>query len=534
MKNAIKILMASVGAMLLLAGCSVYDPIYDLGTITIQYLDAATGGEIQPPTTYGDLPAGDYDYDHPAIAGYAFNAVMSDSGSGKLAAGGKVTIKFYYDKLKQSITVRYLDADTEMELRPSATYPDVPAGPYSYSPPEIEGYTFNAEKSDPGEGTIGEGQNVVIRFYYDEQLPDPVFQSITIRYLDAATEAEIRPATGHGNITAGPYSYTAPDINGYTFNAGRSDSGEGTIAAGENIVIRFYYDKVVPVAPSVQSVTIRYLDAATEAEIRPATVHGNITAGPYSYTAPDINGYAFNAAESDSGSGTIGEGQNVTIRFYYDKIVQSITIRYLITGTDEEIQPSATHSDVPVGAYSYAAPDIDGYAFNATDSDSGTGTIGAGDNVVITFYYDQEVVVKVIHMTETDSGGYELLIETSTVALIGAELAGSSLAYYVPGFEFSHSAPDIFTVSKDNNTITLYYTRETSLRQLFRAAEILLCPPVSKKPACIAGGLLFAVMMRQQGLIPFWPSYNRMIVLNLIIGIGLLVIILQILLVFVL
>ncbi|MDR2969514.1 MAG: MucBP domain-containing protein [Tannerellaceae bacterium] len=436
-------------------------------SVTIRYLDSETDEEIRVETVHSDVPVGKYTYTHPAIEGWAFNAEKSDSGTGDIERGENIVIRFYYSRQQQTITVRYLDSATDKDILSPTVYTNVPAGEYSYTPPAIEGWAFNAEKSDSGTGTIGWGESIVIRFYYDRMK-----QTITIRYLDAATDKEIQPATVHDNVPVGAYSYTPPVIDGWKFNTQKSDPGTGTIEAGQDIVIRFYYDRLR------QSITIRYLENGTDRELRETTVHTDVPVGAYSYTPPAITGYTFNSGKSDPGVGTIAAGQSIVIRFYYDKVTapppppepptppvvtpkQSITIRYLATGsTDEEIQPPVTYKNVPVGAYSYTAPVIEGYAFSAADSDPETGTIGAGENLTITFRYHIELTV--IHMLENDNGDYEERYTSNPLASIGDLIACSNYAYKIPGYTFDHSIPVQIAVSKEEKTITLYYTRENS------------------------------------------------------------------------
>ncbi|MDR2909786.1 MAG: MucBP domain-containing protein [Bacteroidales bacterium] len=386
-KNLFRALIA-LTSFAAVQGC-VFDPIYDLGSVSIRYLDSATGEEIQPSTPHGGLPAGNYAYTHPDIAGWSFNSEKSDSGKGTIGYGENVTVKFYYDRQKQSITIRYLDAATDEEIQPSVTHSDVPAGPYSYTAPDIAGWAFNAEKSDPGKGTITAGESIVIRFYYDR-----LKQSITIRYLHSATDEEIRPSVTHSDVPVGPYSYTAPYIDGYTFNAQKSDPGKGTIAAGQSIVIRFYYDEWLP-----------------------------------------------------------------------DPVFQTITIRYLDSGTDEEILSPVIYDNVPVGPYSYTHPDIEGYRFNVDRSDSGSGTIGEGENITVTFYYNRLVTLVIVHMLQSDAGGYDLLTSRVVKHVIGETIVGSECAYDIPGYSFDYSDPAEITITEDtedNQRITLYYGKDNT------------------------------------------------------------------------
>lgn len=149
--------------------------------------------------------------------------------------------------------------------------------------------------------------NAEVIFKYNELLG-----SVTIKYIDSSSLKELEPSTVISNLPLVNYYYTAKSFDGYNLN----DESTKSVTLSDtnlNAVITFSYSKILG------SITIKYLDTSSLAEIAPSTTISNIALGSYTYNSISIDNYEIVGDSSISITLTSAE-PNRTISFKYNKI----------------------------------------------------------------------------------------------------------------------------------------------------------------------------------------------------------------------
>lgn len=177
--------------------------------------------------------------------------------------------------------------------------------------------------------------------------------SITLKYLDVSTNNEIYSSETISNLSLATYSYESKDIYGYKLTSTSPQSVTLTEAT-PNQTITFYYNKILG------AITIKYIDENTNEQIYSSTIIDNLELGSYTYGCIDISGYTLN--DDESKTVTLTENNpNVSITFKYNEILGTVTIKYILSETLEELSPTEVISGLHLGTYSYEAKDIDCY-----------------------------------------------------------------------------------------------------------------------------------------------------------------------------
>lgn len=139
--------------------------------------------------------------------------------------------------------------------------------------------------------------------------------SVTINYVDDSTLQSISQSLTNNNLALGTYSYNAISISGYNLVSNSPQSVTLT-KLSPNQTITFKYKKIVG------SVTIKYIDNDTLAEIASASIFSNLNLISYSYDALSISGYTI--MEPKIQSVTLTEvNPNQTVIFKYKKQISS-------------------------------------------------------------------------------------------------------------------------------------------------------------------------------------------------------------------
>ena len=178
------------------------------GSITLKYIDNNTENEIYCSETLSNLALGSYTYEAKIIYGYQL--INSSSQSISLTESNpNQTINFYYNQILGSITIKYIDKNTNSNISEPKVIENLSLGTYSYGFIEIYGYKLiDTEKKI---ATLTEStRDATITFNYEK-----ILGSVTINYLDYSTLAEISPSITITNLTLDNYSYDAISIDNY-------------------------------------------------------------------------------------------------------------------------------------------------------------------------------------------------------------------------------------------------------------------------------------------------------------------------------
>ena len=102
--------------------------------------------------------------------------------------------------------------------------------------------------------------------------------SITIKYSDIDTNTDLLAADLYSNLALGSYSYSAKSISKYSL-VGNTTQSVTLTQSSPNTTVTFSYKKILG------SVTIKYIDANTQADIAPSSVISNLDLNSYTYNA---------------------------------------------------------------------------------------------------------------------------------------------------------------------------------------------------------------------------------------------------------
>ena len=276
-----------------------------LGSIVIKYIDINTNIDIYESKTIKNLSLGTYIHGSINIPRYMLSDDETKTVTLTETSPNKI-INFKYTEILGSVTIKYIDSSSSVELLPADTFTNLKLGKYSYTSKYISGYSLVNDSIQTVELTDN-NYNIEIKFKYSE-----LFGSVTIKYLDSSLLSEIGTSTVISNLSLGTYSYTAKSFEGYDIVG---DFSQSVTLNDNNLnpIISFIYSRISG------NITIEYLDSSTLSEIAPSTTISNIALGSYSYDAIYIDNYEVDGDSSISTILTTTE-PNKTISFKYNEI----------------------------------------------------------------------------------------------------------------------------------------------------------------------------------------------------------------------
>ena len=174
--------------------------------------------------------------------GFTFDETVEGTvKSGNVAGDGSLTLKLYYTRDSHNVTVTYKYANNE--------HPAVPVGPdsykyeaeYSYTTPEVAGYTADKATVSGTMGTTDVTEEVT--YTAKNTMPYTIEhykQNLDGTYPTEASETENKTdGTTDTTVTATPKTY-----EGFTFDETVEGTVKsGTITANENLVLKLYYKR---------------------------------------------------------------------------------------------------------------------------------------------------------------------------------------------------------------------------------------------------------------------------------------------------
>ena len=213
----------------------------------------------------------------------------------------------------------------------------------------------------------------MIIFYYNQ-----VLGTITIKYIQINVNSTIYEPKIIKNLSLGTYTYGAINISGYIL----SDNEIKTVTITEtspSATITFKYAEILG------TVTIRYIDNSFSTELSEADTFTDLKLGTYSYTYKNIPGYSL-ANDSTQIVELTDENHDVEIEFKYNKLLGSVTIKYIDSSSLNEIGTATVISNLSLGTYSYTAKSFEGYKIIGDSTQSVT-LNDTNINPIISFNY---------------------------------------------------------------------------------------------------------------------------------------------------
>lgn len=147
-------------------------PTITTGSVTIKCVDAKTNSEIYVPQTSNNLPLGTYSYEARKISGYSVSSPSTQTVT-LTKENPNVEITFRYNKLYGSVTIQYVDTESNTKLRDDEQYTNLELGSYIYSAKAFDDYNLISNQTQ----TVIINDNnldVTIVFEYEKiEIPTP-------------------------------------------------------------------------------------------------------------------------------------------------------------------------------------------------------------------------------------------------------------------------------------------------------------------------------------------------------------------------
>ena len=169
----------------------------------------------------------------PSISGYT-----ATSSSTEINVSEDTSVTFKYKKNEEpkkqqyTITVKYVD-EKGASIKGDTSETKEEGASYSYSAPEISGYTLTS--ANKFEGTASKNETLTFKYKRNEEPKKQQF-TITVKYVDESG-ASIKGDTSETKEEGASYSYSAPEISGYTLTS--SNKFEGTASKNETLTFKY-------------------------------------------------------------------------------------------------------------------------------------------------------------------------------------------------------------------------------------------------------------------------------------------------------
>ena len=228
------------------------------------------------------------------------------------------------------------------------------------------------------------------------------------------------------------------------------------------------------------SVTLKYIDITTNNEIYPSETINNLNLGKYSYEARVLYNYKLQSNSTQSVNLTEEDPDQVII-FYYNKILGSITIKYIDKNVNTDIYEPKVIENLSLGTYTYGAINISGYVLS--DNEIKTVTITeTSPNATITFKYAE--ILGTVTIRYIDNSSSSELSEADTFTDL--KLGTYSYNYKnIPGYSLANDSTQTVELTDDNHdveiefkynellgSITIKYIDSSSLNEIGTATVI--------------------------------------------------------------
>lgn len=415
-------------------------PTIKTGSVTIKYLDSETNSDVYASQTIDNLSLGTYSYESQDISGYKLTTNSPQSIT-LTESSPNATITFYYTKILCSITIRYVDENTENDISNSQVINNLSLGTYTYSYIEVSGYKLD----DTETKTITFTENntdITIIFKYKE-----ILGSVVINYIDNSSTALLETET-ISNLKLGNYTYSSKSISGYSI-LNPSTQTITITAETPNVEITFKYNKLYG------SITLQYVDNDSNTKLIDDEKYTNLEFGSYTYSAKSFSNYKLICSQTQTI--TINDTNlNANIVFSYSKILGSITIKYLEKDTLVELSSETVLSNIELGSYSFDAINIDGYSISGDTSKIVELTEDIL-NIEINFIYTKLLGSITIKYLDNDSG------ESLHDSITNTNLSLGIYSYdsiSIDGYTITGSSSQTVNLNKDNLDVTIVFKYE--------------------------------------------------------------------------
>ena len=173
--------------------------------VIIKYIDVENNEDIFPPLIIKNLKIGDYSFTYKNICGYTLNDDISKTISISTTSTNNIVLfKYKKDILTETLSVSYIDIDTQEELSSTIIYNSDSLDYVDSISSKFPNYSLiSTEKTS----TIS--TNLVCKYRKNTG-------SIKIMYMDENNTIELSDSQLYSNLEFGSYEYIAKDLSGFT------------------------------------------------------------------------------------------------------------------------------------------------------------------------------------------------------------------------------------------------------------------------------------------------------------------------------
>lgn len=143
------------------------------GSVTIKYIDEISLSEISYPTLYTNQAFSSYTYNSMVIPGYTVSGSASQAIT-LTATNPNQIITFKYKKILGTVTIRYIDESTLLDISNQVINSTLSLGSYTYNALIISGYSISSDSTQTVTLTDSNPNQIIIFKYTDLYLIDLV------------------------------------------------------------------------------------------------------------------------------------------------------------------------------------------------------------------------------------------------------------------------------------------------------------------------------------------------------------------------
>ena len=361
--------------------------------VVIEFIDQATGKPILDSVDVSGCLGEEYDItsQEKEIPGYVLVEKPSSTGIFTEQEQRKV---YYYAKAT-TVTVKYLEKNTNKELLTTETINGYQGKEYNLIRQDIPGYVL-VERPSNAEGTMTETPITVI-FYYAQ-----VSNGVIEKHIDINSNYVLHSETHKGNA-GDAYSISSKTFEGYDLVESKlPDNNKGTMTTNV-IEVKYYYVRK-------SKIIVEFIDRETNEKIAEDVIIDGHEGDSYKAEQKDVTGYKV-AEVAKNESGTFGKDE-IKVTYYYKKIPAEVIEKHIDINTDKVLSEEI-HKGKEGDPYKIEPKAIEGYDLVDTklpDNAEGTMTEIVKE---VKFYYIRKtkVIVEYINKTTNEKIIQDLVID---------------------------------------------------------------------------------------------------------------------------
>ena len=308
-------------------------------------------------------------YRHLSTRGdYAFGTVEKDY----------IEVRYYYERKLSTLTVKYLDYDTNIELSPTERINTKWGLNYQTSAKNIDNYYVYRIEGDPSGVVTGDEIEVIYYYKRSEGV-------VTVRYIDEDTNGAIADNVTIPHYYGETYTTERKVIPNYEYTR---VMGNTTGVFYGNITVIYYYRL------KDATLTVRHLDIDDNHVLFPDEVRNIKWDTPYTTSNRTFTGYDYIKVEGPA-SGRI-DSDDLVVTYYYSRKTYTLTVRHLEVGTNNPLADTETREFRYKEAYTTLPKVINNYKVYQVPTNA-NGRIQ--EDTTVTYYYakkDGELVIRYV------------------------------------------------------------------------------------------------------------------------------------------